>query len=109
MIETNTMTVANKSTEKLIEIQNELQKQTLWYSQVPNWVNQYPDKNLITETDFIHWLQFIFLPNKLNEAKKKPINLVNINIALQAKNFLGSNEKYQTLLNLLIELDSLSS
>ena len=103
------MTVANKTTDKLIAIQHELQQLKLWHTETPNWVNQYPEKDLSTQTDFIHWLQFIFLPNKMNELKNNAINLVNINIALQANKFLGAHQKYQALMNLLIELDSLSA
>lgn len=105
----NTMRAANDTTDKFIRIQEELQKLKLWNAEIPNWVNQYPEKDFITQTDFIHWLQFIFLPNKMNEIKKSAINLVNINIALQANKFLGSHEKYQCLMNLLIELDALSA
>ncbi len=103
------MTVPNEITNKLTAIQHELQQLKLWNVETPNWVNQYPEKDLITQTDFIHWLQFIFLPNKMNEIKNNSINLVNINIALQANKFLGTHEKYHALMNLLIELDSLSS
>ena len=106
---TRTMRTTNDTTDKLIRIQDELQKLKLWNAETPNWVSQFPEKDLITQTDFIHWLQFIFLPNKMNEIKKGAISLVNTNIALQANKFLGSHEKYQRLINLLIELDSLSA
>lgn len=101
------MRTANDIADKLNRIQDELQKLKLWKAEIPNWVNQFPEKDLITQTDFIHWLQFIFLPNKMNEIKKSSINLITINIALQANKFLGSHEKYQCLMNSLIELDSL--
>ena len=72
------MKTSNYTTDKLIEIQHELQNQKLWNVEIPNWVNQYPTKGVIAEAGFIDWLQFIFLPNKMNETKNKTINLTSI-------------------------------
>lgn len=75
----------------------------LWKMEIPGWVTDYEKKSISSQQDFTGWLQFVFLPNCLLEAKSDH----NRYIVLQAKRFFGNDVKKGRLLQLLIELDAL--
>jgi uncharacterized protein YqcC (DUF446 family) len=90
-------------TGKMDEIKAEMKKLGLWKKQAPRWVNDYAERSIATEEDFAGWLQFIYLPNRLNQPpfeEKK-------HIVPQAVRFFGEDVKKGQLLQLLVELDSL--
>jgi uncharacterized protein YqcC (DUF446 family) len=99
------MTATDLVHEKIIEIIHEMKQHQLWKSQTPGWVTDFSDKEIISEEDFAGWLQFVFLPNlqqhsRMNERKRM--------LAPQAVKFFGEDVRKGKLLQLLIELDSLS-
>jgi len=99
------MTATDLVHEKIIEIIHEMKQHQLWKSQTPGWVTDFSDEEIISEEDFAGWLQFVFLPNlqqhsRMNERKRM--------LAPQAVKFFGEDVRKGKLLQLLIELDSLS-
>jgi uncharacterized protein YqcC (DUF446 family) len=99
------MTATDLVHEKIIEIIHEMKCQQLWKNQTPGWVTDFSNKEIISGEDFAGWLQFVFLPNleqhsRMNEEKKM--------VAPQAVKFFGEDVRKGKLLQLLIELDSLS-
>lgn len=89
---------------KVAEITDELQKTGLWKRQSPGWVTDYEEKMIANEQDFLDWLQFIYLPNCMRHGGAESKSL----IVPQAVKFFGEDVKKGKLLQLLIELDSLS-
>jgi uncharacterized protein YqcC (DUF446 family) len=90
-------------TEKIAEVYEELKRTSLWQNEVPEWVHHY-QKEPQTQVEFSEWLQFVFLPNKVQGNK-----LIDFgNIAPQAVKFFGNDIQRGRLLQLLVELDSLS-
>lgn len=102
MIETHLIT------EKINEVRDEMRKAGIWKSELPSWVKEFGQRKIASDEDFCEWLQFVFLPNKIQEAwRRQPIG-ERIYIVPQAKKFFGTDIKKGKLLQLLIELDSLS-
>lgn len=89
--------------EKIAEVYEELKQTSLWKTNVPEWVHHY-QKEPQTQVEFSEWLQFVFLPNKVQGNKPGDVE----NIAPQAVKFFGDDVKKGKLLQLLVELDSLS-
>jgi uncharacterized protein YqcC (DUF446 family) len=95
-------------TEKINEVINEMKTTGIWNSYTPGWVNEFEKRNIATLEDFSEWLQFIYLPNRMPEAESNKAVLEKKYIVPQAIKFFGSDVKKGKLLQLLIELDSLS-
>lgn len=89
--------------QKIKEINDELKMAGLWKKQPPAWVNEYAERKIATEEDFAGWLQFVYLPNAVQQCSGSERKF----IAPQAMKFFGEDVKKGKLLQLLIELDSL--
>jgi uncharacterized protein YqcC (DUF446 family) len=85
---------------KLEEIRAELLQLGLWQQQPPHWVARY---DAGSGTDFLAWLQFIYLPNRAQY--RQPAGIADI--APQAVAAFGDLPKDRRLLQLLVELDAL--
>lgn len=90
--------------QKIIEVTAELKRAGLWKKQSPGWITDYEEKIIADEQDFLEWLQFIYLPNCLQGKIETERKL----IAPQAIKYFGNDVRKGKLLQLLIELDSLS-
>jgi len=90
--------------QKVRELSDALKAEGLWKPQEPDWVNSYRKGDEICEADFFEWLQFVFLPNKVLGNK----TAANDGVAPQAMRFFGSEVNKGKLLQLLVELDSLT-
>lgn len=90
---------------KIDEIIVELKQLQLWRKQAPEWVTDFSHKEILSEEDFAGWLQFVWLPNF--RQNNRPI-VSETYIAPQARRFFGEDIRKGRLLQLLIELDSLS-
>ena len=90
--------------EKINEIILELKQQQLWNKQVPGWVTDFSRKEVMNETDFAAWLQFVLLPN----LRQKNNSIRVAYLAPQAVKFFREDVKKGKLLQLLVELDSLT-
>ena len=98
------MITADLVQEKIQEIILELQVHGLLKKQMPRWVMDFSNREIINEEDFAGWLQFVFLPN----LKQQGIMAGCIKmIAPQAIKFFGNDVRKGKLLQLLVELDSL--
>jgi uncharacterized protein YqcC (DUF446 family) len=91
---------------KLAEIKTKMQQEGLWKKQVPVWVNQYENRNVITEQDFAEWLQFVYLPNLMQQESMNRMGHQQ-SIVPEAVKFFGKDVQKGEILQLLIELDSL--
>jgi uncharacterized protein YqcC (DUF446 family) len=94
--------------EKIKQIIREMKASGLWIKNSPDWVTDYEKKQISNRQDFSEWLQFVFLPNCLLEARNNKAMQNRTQIVLQAKRFLADDIKKGKLLQLLIELDALS-
>ncbi len=102
------MTEISLVAEKINEVKEEMKRVGLWATVAPAWVMHFGKGSISNDKDFSEWLQFIYLPNrKLETAVKKEFYEKNY-IAPQAIKFFSSDVKKGKLLQLLIELDSLS-
>ncbi len=102
------MTTTELIHDKIDQITEEMKQSGLWKKQAPAWVSEYDQRNIPTEGDFSEWLQFVYLPNLVQQAGKRDTGLERKQIVLQAINFFGEDVKKGKLLQLLIELDALS-
>ncbi len=100
------MTISTPEAEKIREITNELKQAGLWKEEIPSWVTAYEEKLVQDEQGFLEWLQFIYLPNKLQRHGINSYSSQQL-IAPQARLFLGQDLDKGKLLRLLVELDSL--
>jgi uncharacterized protein YqcC (DUF446 family) len=94
--------------QKIKEITKALKECGLWQEQEPQWVSVYHDKQVTSDHDFFSWLQFIYLPNLLLEENNRQFIGKKAYVAPQAVHFFPSNMKDEKLLQLLVELDSLT-
>lgn len=94
--------------EKINEVREEMRKTGAWKKKLPEWVKEFGKKRTDAGDDFIEWLQFIYLPNMLPEVENKQQLPEKIFIVPQAVKFLGRDIQKGKLLQLLIELDSIS-
>src|SRR5215204_205035 len=92
--------------EKIREVKEELKRNGLSKKDMPLWVTDYEKKEIGNHQDFADWLQFVFLPNILEQPERTTI-VHRSYVALQAKKFFSEDVQKGKLLQLLIELDSL--
>lgn len=93
---------------KVKEVIDELKAIGLWKKEPPSWVIDFRQRNVVTEQEFLEWLQFIYLPNLLPQSGNHNILQAKNYVAPQAIRFFGEDVKRGKLLQLLIELDALS-
>ncbi|RYE17436.1 MAG: hypothetical protein EOP51_23900 [Sphingobacteriales bacterium] len=92
--------------EKVGQIMQELKMQQLWESIPPVWVTRFKVCE-IPQNDFAQWLQFIYLPNLLQPGTANSIQ-ASVFLVPQAIEYFGSDVCKGKLLQLLVELDSLT-
>ncbi|MGB3005139.1 MAG: YqcC family protein [Chitinophagaceae bacterium] len=94
--------------EKINEVKEEMKRVGLWATEAPAWVLHFGKTSITDGKDFCEWLQFIYLPNrKIDSVGKNEVYERNY-IVPQAIKFFSNDIKKGKLLQLLIELDSLS-
>jgi uncharacterized protein YqcC (DUF446 family) len=102
------MTESGSIAKKIIEVRAEMRRADIWKNETPGWVKEFEKRTINTGEDFIEWLQFVYLPNRMQEVEtKQPVYEKNY-IVPQVIAFFGSDIKKGRLLQLLIELDALS-
>lgn len=97
------MSEVRELNEKINEVREELKRHGFWKKNIPAWVIDYEKKEISNHQDFTEWLQFVYLPNMLEQK-----TVHGIPVALQAKKYFSEDMRKGKLLQLLIELDSLS-
>ncbi|MES2775145.1 MAG: YqcC family protein [Bacteroidota bacterium] len=102
------MTAAYPIPLKIKEIMDEMKHTGLWTTTSPAWVEEYEKRNIATGSDFGEWLQFVYLPNRLQGYQQGEVANSRQYLVPQAIKFFGEDVKRGKLLQLLIELDSLS-
>lgn len=93
--------------EKVSELRDELKRSGLWKKNMPEWVTDYERKEIDSHHDFAEWLQFVYIPNILEQTETTSTLDSKKYVALQAKKFFSEDVQKGKLLQLLIELDSL--
>jgi uncharacterized protein YqcC (DUF446 family) len=94
--------------QKVKELSEALKEEGLWKQQEPAWVHLYASNEVACEPNFVEWLQFIYLPNLLKEENKMVFVSSKNYIAPQAMQFFGEEVTKGKLLQLMVELDSLT-
>ncbi|WP_462250371.1 YqcC family protein [Ferruginibacter sp.] len=102
------MTEINLIAEKINEVRDEMRRTGVWKNETPAWVKEFEKRTIDTGEDFSEWLQFVYLPNCPQEPDNSLFVIEKNYIVPQAIKFFGSDIKKGKLLQLLIELDSLS-
>ena len=95
-------------TEKINEVRNEMKRNGLWKNESPAWVKVFDKRTSISGEYFCYWLQFVYLPNRMQDAENRQMIIEKSYIVPQVMKFFGSDIKKGKLLQLLIELDALS-
>jgi uncharacterized protein YqcC (DUF446 family) len=93
--------------EKIRELKEELRRNGLWKLTRPDWVTDFEKKEISSHHDFTDWLQFVYIPNILEQPDVISAVTSKSYVALQAKKFFSQDVQKGKLLQLLIELDSL--
>jgi len=93
--------------DKVSELRDELKRSGLWKKNMPEWVTDYEKKEIDSHHDFAEWLQFVYIPNILEQTEIISTHDSKKYVALQAKKFFSEDVQKGKLLQLLIELDSL--
>ena len=92
---------------KIWELEVEMKATGLWQVEVPDWVNYFEEKLLFTGKDFAQWLQYIFIPNQLQQTGQSATLNGRKITSPAAVNFFADDVHKGTLLQILIEIDSL--
>ena len=98
--------LGNNITAKTVELEEELKATGLWQPNMPPWVHWYDAESSIAKTDFAQWLQFVFIPNHLQQNKMIGATEKSL-IVPHAVKFFGDDVRKGKLLQILIEIDSL--
>src|SRR4030095_12902467 len=97
----------NELKEKIKQIREELKQNGLLKKHMPEWVMDYDKHDINDHQDFADWLQFVYLPNILEESEDPQTSFQRSYVALQANKFFAKDIGRGKILQLLIELDSL--
>lgn len=96
----------NNIISKTTELEEELKRTGLWQKDTPAWVQDYDASTGMTQTGFAQWLQFVFVPNNLQQ--QRPIHATERKFLVpQAKKHFSDDVQKGNLLRILIEIDSL--
>ncbi len=90
----------NNTLEQIKQIETAMQKAEVWSKEVPSWIKNY---QLDQIPDIWQWLQFIYLPLRLQGTISEPHYIAPI-----LSPYLNDEKKYRHILQLVIELDSIS-
>ncbi|MEO9011974.1 MAG: YqcC family protein [Ginsengibacter sp.] len=94
-----------KIDDLILQLKAELERLGLWQQAIPSWVNSFDEKHLF-QSDFAQWLQFVFVPNRL-QAGHKITKGPHLLLVPQAMKFFGTELQKGKLLEILIEIDGL--
>jgi uncharacterized protein YqcC (DUF446 family) len=101
------MTPVTLVNDKVYEVIDELKRKGLWKYELPRWVSEYQEREVVNQQEFLEWLQFVYLPNILPQSGNCNILLARKYVAPQAIKFFGNDTEMAKIMMLLIELDSL--
>lgn len=92
---------------KVSEVREEMLRTGIWQVNPPLWIKKFSENQDALPEDFIGWLQFVYLPNRLQEAVGSKLFSEQNCIGPQAARYFGNDILKGRLLQLLIELDSI--
>lgn len=87
----------------ILKLKAEMKQRGLWQQTVPDWVNCFEEHHPF-QSNFAQWLQFIFIPNRLNGDMPAETGM-NLLLVPQAMKFLGDELQKGKLLEILIEIE----
>lgn len=100
------MEIEETITQKITQLETELRQLGLWRKTIPAWITDYqPEKNTAM-VDFSEWLQFIFIPNHISQAKGITMMHKNLLVPMAVRHF-GADVNKGRLLQILVEIDSM--
>jgi uncharacterized protein YqcC (DUF446 family) len=91
----------NSLKDQIALIEDAMRIAGVWSEEIPDWIRSYREGPI---PDIWEWLQFIHLPMRLNGTIKKAEYL-----APRLSPFTNGNADHQNILQLVIELDSITS
>lgn len=100
------MTISMSQYPNPLHVQIELIEEAMktagvWSSDIPEWIGNYEEGHI---ENVWQWLQFIHLPMRLNGSIKNPHY-----IAPQVSQYMNGAVDHRRILQLVIELDSITS
>jgi hypothetical protein len=87
--------------EQIERIKQSMIRAGVWSSEIPTWLDQY---KLGEIPDIWQWLQYIYLPMRLNGKWYKPHYIAPV-----LGPYMNTTPELRNILQLVIELDSISS
>lgn len=90
----------NELKDQIDRIKQAMMQAGVWSTEIPSWLDQY---QLDQIPDIWQWLQYIYLPMRLNGQWFKPHYIAPV-----IGPYLNTTPELQRILQLVIELDSLS-
>lgn len=94
-------TARNQVNAQINLIQQAMKDAGVWSNEIPEWICHYHGGPIV---NIWQWLQFIHLPLRNNGKIKKPQYL-----APQISKYVDSDPSHRQILQLVIELDSITS
>ncbi len=91
----------NQANVQIEIIEEAMKKAGVWTTEIPSWIRNYQENNIM---NIWQWLQYIYLPMRLNGTLSKPHYIAPI-----ISSYMNTESKYQEILQLVIELDAISS
>jgi hypothetical protein len=87
--------------QQIGQISEAMKKAGVWSSEIPAWLDHHKQDEI---PDIWQWLQYIYLPMRLNGQWFKPHYIAPV-----IGPYLNTTPELKRILQLVIELDSLSS
>lgn len=82
-------------------IETAMKEAGVWSSEIPAWIQDYSIADI---PDIWQWLQYIYLPMRLNGSLTKPHYIAPI-----LGPYMSTEPRLKQILQLVVELDSISS
>ena len=87
--------------EQIELIRSAMMKAGVWSSEIPKWIDNASPHQI---PDIWEWLQYIYLPMRMNDTWYKPHYIAPV-----IGPYLNTTPELKRILQLVIELDSLST
>ncbi|MEP6675646.1 MAG: YqcC family protein [Ferruginibacter sp.] len=97
---------ANTIIAKAMELEAALRAASMWQKEIPAWVHGFEGSSGMPAIDFAQWLQFVFIPNHLQQNSAIPVAGKKL-IVPHAVKYFGDDVKKEKILQLLIEIDAM--
>ena len=96
-----TTAIPDELSQQIELIRSAMMKAGVWSNEIPQWIDNASPHQI---PDIWQWLQYIYLPMRLNDTWFKPHYIAPV-----ISPYLNTTPELKQILQLVIELDSISS